>query len=125
MPPEPFSYAATRQSSNGIFTIKGVTFLSSGRRNEVALIAESFEVLEKLINGQRKVNKFKIFLPFSKFMKRPQNKFHAHTMSQPKVIRSKKSKFVVMSKFLAAEFFLFIDILFTVIHNRYSCAFAT
>jgi len=44
-------------------------------------------------------------------MKRPQTKFHADTMSHSKVIRSKKSKFIVRSKttvkskFFAAEFF--------------------
>jgi len=42
--------------------------------------------------GQPKVNKVKIFLPFQKFMKRPQTKFHADTMSHFKVIRSKKVK---------------------------------
>jgi len=34
-------------------------------------------------------------LPFSMFMKRPQTKFHADTMRNSKVIRSKKSKFIV------------------------------
>jgi len=40
--------------------------------------------------GQPKVNKVKIFLTFSKFMKRPQTKFHADTMCDSKVMRSKK-----------------------------------
>jgi len=39
--------------------------------------------------GQPKVNKVKFFLPFSKFMKRPQTKFHAHTTRESQVIRSK------------------------------------
>jgi len=34
------------------------------------------------LQGQPKVNKVKIFLPFWKFMKRPQTKLHAHTMRQ-------------------------------------------
>jgi len=37
----------------------------------------------------------KMVLPFSMFMKRPQTKFHADTMRNSKVIRSKKSKFIV------------------------------
>ena len=41
---------------------------------------------------QPKANKVKIFLPRSNFMKRPQTKFHADTMSDSKVIRSKKVK---------------------------------
>jgi len=32
--------------------------------------------------GQPKVNKGKIFLPILKLMKRPQTKFHAHTISE-------------------------------------------
>jgi len=42
--------------------------------------------------GQPKVNKVKNFLPFLKFMKRPQTKFHAHTIRESQVIRSKKLK---------------------------------
>ena len=42
--------------------------------------------------GQPKVNKVKIFLSFWKFMKCPQSKFHAHTMRESQVIRSKKVK---------------------------------
>jgi len=67
---------------------------------------------------QSKVNKVKFFLPFQKFMKRPQTKFHADTMSHSKVIRSKKSKFIVRSKitvrpkfFCSRVFFFIIDIL--------------
>jgi len=33
--------------------------------------------------------KVKNFLPFWKFMKRPQTKFHLHTMRESQVIRSK------------------------------------
>jgi len=40
--------------------------------------------------GQPKVNEVKNFLPFLKFMKRPQTKFHAHTMREFQVIGSKK-----------------------------------
>jgi len=39
--------------------------------------------------GQTKV---KHFLPFSKLMKRPQIKFHAHTMKKSQAIESKKGK---------------------------------
>jgi len=38
-------------------------------------------------------------------MKPPQIKFHADSMSDSKVIRSKKSKFIVKSKFIAAQLF--------------------
>jgi len=45
-------------------------------------------------------------------MKRPQTKFHAHTMRESQVITSKKSKFIIRSKFCCSTvFFLFIDIL--------------
>jgi len=42
-----------------------------------------------LLLGQPKVSKVKIFLPFLKFMKRPQTKFHVHTMRVSQLIRSK------------------------------------
>jgi len=45
-----------------------------------------------IITWVTKINKVKIFLPFLKLMKRPQTKFHAHTMSESQVIRSKKVK---------------------------------
>jgi len=48
--------------------------------------------------GQPQVNKVKIFLPFVKFMKRPQTKFHVHTMMESQVLRSKTSKFIIKSK---------------------------
>jgi len=38
-------------------------------------------------------------------MKRSQTKFHANTMSHSKVIRSKKSKFIIMSKFSCSRVF--------------------
>jgi len=42
------------------------------------------KIAKKLLNykGQPKVNGVKIFLPFLKFMKRSQTKFHAHTMRE-------------------------------------------
>jgi len=43
-------------------------------------------------------------------MKCSQIKFHTDTMSDSKVIRSKKSKFFIRSNFLSVEF-LFINIL--------------
>jgi len=48
--------------------------------------------MEMLSVGQPKVNKAKNFLPFLKFMKRQQTKFHAGIMTYSKVIRSKKVK---------------------------------
>jgi len=43
-------------------------------------------------------------------MKRPQTKFHADTMRESQVIKSKKSQNLSLGQnFLAAEFFLFID----------------
>jgi len=45
-------------------------------------------------------------------MKRPLTTFHAHTLRESQVIRSKKSQNLsVGQNFLAAQFFLFIDIL--------------
>jgi len=39
-------------------------------------------------------------------MKRPQTKFHTHTMRESQVIGSKKSKFIIRSKFiLRSNFF--------------------
>jgi len=38
-------------------------------------------------------------------MKRPQTKFHAHTMSDSNVIRSKMSKFIIGSKFIVTSNF--------------------
>jgi len=42
--------------------------------------------------GEPNVNKVKNFLLFLKFMKRPQTKFHVHTMRESHVVRSKKSQ---------------------------------
>jgi len=64
-----------------------------------------------LLIGQPKVNKVKTFLPFSKFMKRPQTKFHAHTMSESQAIRSKKSKFIIRSKFIVESNFSYNTVL--------------
>ena len=66
-----------------------------------------------------KVNKVKIFLPFLKFTKRPNTKFHAHTMRVSQVIKLKKSQNLLLGQnlsldqtFFAAQFFLLnIDIL--------------
>jgi len=44
------------------------------------------------------------------FMKRPQTKSHADTMSNSKVIMSKESKSITRSKFLAAQFFFSLSI---------------
>jgi len=40
-----------------------------------------------LLLRQPKVNQVKIFLPFLKFIKHPQTKFHIHTMRKSQVIR--------------------------------------
>jgi len=50
-------------------------------------------------------------MPFSKFVKHPQTKFQADTMSHSIVIRCKMSKCFVKSKFSCSRVFLFIDIL--------------
>ena len=59
-----------------------------------------------------------IFLPFWKFLKCPQTKFHAHTMRESQVIRSKKSKFIIRSKFSWSSFFS-SSILYWNYNNRY------
>jgi len=38
-------------------------------------------------------------------MKRPQNAFHAHTMRESQVIRSKRSKFIIRSKLIVRSKF--------------------
>jgi len=65
-------------------------------------------------------------------MKRPQTKFHAHTMRESQFIRSKKGKFIIRQKFIvrsnffAAQFFsLKISICYWNCNNRYWCAFAS
>jgi len=64
-----------------------------------------------MLVGQPIVNKVKKFLPFSKLMKRPQTKFHVDTMSDSKVIRSKKVKIFRQVKIFLQLSFLFIDVL--------------
>jgi len=61
------------------------------------------EVVELLQIGQKKSMKSKFFW-FFKLVKHPQTKFHAHAMKDSQVIRSKKSKFIVLlaRTFLAA-----------------------
>jgi len=39
-------------------------------------------------------------------MKRPQTKFHDDAMSDSKVIRSEKTKFIIRSKFIVRSIFL-------------------
>jgi len=38
-------------------------------------------------------------------MRRPQTQFHAHTMREYQVIRSKNSKFIIRSKFIVGSNF--------------------
>jgi len=51
-----------------------------------------------------------MFSAFYKIHKTSTNKFNAHTMSDSKGIRS-KSRFIIRSKFLIAQFFPFTGIL--------------
>ena len=69
-------------------------------------------VLVKLLNSSEKVKLLYLLLRqpivhmlFTKVMKRPQTTFHADTMSHSKVIRSKKSKVFVKSKFSCSRVF--------------------
>jgi len=60
-----------------------------------------------------------MFQPFQKFMKRPQTKFDADTMSHSKVIRSKKkSKFTFRSKFSCSCVFFSLSIFYWSYKNR-------
>jgi len=68
---------------------------------------------EALLLRQPIVNEVKIFLPFFNFMKRPQTKFYAHTMSDFHVTRSTKSKFIIRSNLCCSTVFLFIYIVLT------------
>jgi len=58
-------------------------------------------------------------------MKRPQTKLHVHTMRESQVIRSKKSKsiirskFIVGSKFSCSRVFFSSSILYWSYNNRY------
>jgi len=100
--------ADTGQIGHGPFAGHGVAHLYHGRARlalqELYLREEEREGSEKQIKlvtylgnmvsclylGQPKDNKVKFFLPFSKFMKRPQTKFHADTMIHSKDIRTRK-----------------------------------
>jgi len=62
--------------------------------------------------GQPKINKVKFFMPVSKLLKRPQTKFHTHTMGDSKAVKSKKNQDLSSGQnFLPAKFFLVSDIL--------------
>jgi len=54
-------------------------------------------------------------------MKRPQTKFHADPMKHSKVIRSKKVKLFVKSKFSSSRVFLFIDIFLKLQQHTLMC----
>jgi len=71
--------------------------------------------------GQPKVNKAKIFLFFKKFVKCSQTKFHADTMTTPKLLGQKKTKFSVRSKFSCSRFFLMFDILLKLLQSILIC----
>jgi len=64
-------------------------------------------------------------------MKRPQTKFHVHTMKESQVIRSKKSKFIIRSKFIfgskfsCRRVFFSSSILYWNYNNSYWYAFAS
>ena len=70
----------------------------------IFLHKNSFKI-ESLLLWQSKVNKSKIFLPFSKFMKRSQTKFHADTIIGFKVIRWKIQDLWLGQNFLQHSFF--------------------
>jgi len=69
--------------------------------NESGSLCEDKLKREALSLGQPKVNKVKIFILFKKFMKRPQTKFHAGSMSDSKVIRSKKGQNLLLGQNLS------------------------
>ena len=73
-----------------------------------------------LLLGQPKV---KAFLAFQKFMKRPQTKFYADTMSDSKVNRSKKVKIYHEVNFLHQSFFS-SSIFYLSHNNRHAKPFA-
>jgi len=63
-------------------------------------------------------------------MKCPQTTFYAHTMSDSQVIRSKKTKFIIRSKFIIYQNLLcstvfFSSCIFCWNYNRYWYAFAS
>jgi len=45
-------------------------------------------------------------------MKRPQTKFYAHTIRESQVLRQKKSKFIVRSKFSCSTVFFALSIFY-------------
>jgi len=58
-------------------------------------------------------------------MKLPQTKFHGHTMSDSQFIRSKKSQNLSLGQtYLAAQFFLVIDILLKLQQQMLICIFS-
>jgi len=82
---------------------------------DVILNAHRCQVTEFITIRSAKVNKVKTFLPFSKLMKRPQAKFHAHVIREYQIYwvniyhQVKIHRWVKL--FLQHCFFLFIDIL--------------
>jgi len=61
-------------------------------------------------------------------MKRPQTKFHAHTMRESQVNRSKliiRSKFIIVSNFSCSTVFFFSSIFYWKYNNRFWYAFAS
>jgi len=57
-------------------------------------------------------------------MKRPQTKFHVDTMSYSKVIRSKKLKFIIRSKFSCSTVFFSLSIFYWSYNTRFRYVFA-
>jgi len=56
--------------------------------------------------------KSNFFCLYESLLKRPQFKFHADTMSDSKVIRSKKPKFIAGSKFSCSTVFFSLSIFY-------------
>jgi len=76
--------------------------------------------------GQPKVNKVKIALPFLKFTKRWQTKFHADTklLGQKNLKYFIRSNFIVRSLFSCSTVFFSLQIFYWNYNNRYWYAFA-
>jgi len=100
-------------SHHGIYkSVSNRADLSELASKEFHVLRWAFQQVENIFNvcpthylflKKPKFNKVKFFLPFLKFMKRPQTKFHAHTKREVQVIRSKKSKFIIRSKFIVGS----------------------
>jgi len=102
-----------------IWCFFGVTFFFSRVSNKTnckTFRNEKMRMQSTLITSATKSQSQKIVCLFSQIMKRPQTKFHADTMSDSKLLKSR-------SKLPAAQFFLFIDILLKLQQHILTCFF--